>query len=151
MPQLLASAVLLLPTLLALTAHAAEIPIPGLSQPVELAIDKDGVPHLFAANDFDLARAQGYLHAQDRFFQMDVTRREVSGDLAELLGPGSLGNDIQLRTVGLRRAARRTNTSHTNGAPRATAARTTPRIGSIIHSSAGGRQAGRPRPAGASP
>jgi penicillin amidase len=108
MSKLRCSLVVLSSLLLALAANAAEIAIPGLARPVELAIDKDGVPHLFAADDFDLARAQGYLHARDRFFQMDVTRREVSGNLAELLGPGSLGNDIQLRTVGLRRAAERT-------------------------------------------
>jgi penicillin G amidase len=94
--------------LVAAPASAEEISLPGLSAPVELKIDRAGVPHLFAANDLDLARAQGFLHASDRFFQMDSTRRETSGDLAELLGFGSLDSDIQLRTVGLRRAAERT-------------------------------------------
>jgi len=89
-------------------AAAEEITLPGLSAPVELKIDRAGVPHLFAATDLDLARAEGFMHARDRFFQMDSTRRETSGDLAELLGPDSLPNDIQLRTVGLRRAAERT-------------------------------------------
>ena len=94
-----------------LVALAAEVPIAGLTQPVELAIDRAGVPHLFADDDFDLARAQGFLHARDRFFQMDATRREASGDLAELLGPGSIDSDVQLRTIGLRRAAERTAAS----------------------------------------
>src|SRR5262245_55880151 len=94
--------------LLALPAAAEEISQPGLSAPVELKIDQAGVPHLFAANDLDLARAMGFVHARDRFFQMDSTRRETSGDLAELLGPGSLNSDVQLRTIGLRRAADRT-------------------------------------------
>jgi penicillin amidase len=47
----------------------------------------------------------GYLHAQDRLFQMDSTRRQASGTLAELLGPSALASDVQLRTLGLRRAA----------------------------------------------
>ncbi len=81
--------------------------LPGLEDEVKVTFDDDGVPHFLAENDLDLARAQGYVHARDRFFQMDATRREVSGDLAELLGPGRLGGDIQNRTVGLRRAAQR--------------------------------------------
>jgi penicillin amidase len=89
-------------------AAAEPISLPGLTAPVELKIDKAGVPHLFAQNDLDLARAMGFVHARDRFFQMDATRRETSGDLAELLGPGSFDSDVQLRTVGLRRAAERT-------------------------------------------
>ncbi|HSR51046.1 MAG TPA: penicillin acylase family protein, partial [Acidobacteriota bacterium] len=48
-----------------------------------------------------------YLHAQDRLFQMDVTRRLFSGTLAELVGPSAIPQDIQLRTLGLRRAAER--------------------------------------------
>ena len=79
----------------------------GLAAPVRVVTDQLGVPHLYAENDLDLARAQGYVHARDRFFQMDATRREVSGDLAELLGPGALSGDIQNRTIGLRRAAER--------------------------------------------
>jgi penicillin amidase len=81
--------------------------IPGLQETVKVSYDPDGVPHFLAENDLDAARAQGYVHARDRFFQMDATRREVSGDLAELLGPGRLGGDIQNRTIGLRRAAER--------------------------------------------
>lgn len=83
------------------------LPLPGLTAPVRVVTDQLGVPHLYAENDLDLARAQGYVHARDRFWQMDITRREVSGDIAELLGSGSLNGDIQNRTVGLRRAAER--------------------------------------------
>ena len=50
---------------------------------------------------------QGYVHAQDRLFQMDVSRRTASGTLAELLGPGALASDVELRTIGIRRAAER--------------------------------------------
>ena len=95
------------------TVHAAgggsktRIDLPGLSEPVQVTTDRNGVRHLSAANDLDLARAQGWVHARDRFFQMDVTRRQVSGDLAELLGSSVLGSDIQSRTIGLRRAAER--------------------------------------------
>ncbi|MEN8159092.1 MAG: penicillin acylase family protein, partial [Myxococcota bacterium] len=108
MPTLYAGFFLLSLLVVPTGGQAAEISLPGLTGPVELAIDEDGVPHLFATDDFDLARAAGYLHADDRLFQMDATRREASGRLAELLGPGSIGSDIELRTIGLRRAARRT-------------------------------------------
>jgi penicillin amidase len=78
-----------------------------LTGEVEVILDRDGVPHIFAENDLDLLCAEAYIHARDRLFQMDLTRREVSGDLAELLGTPVLGSDIQNRTIGLRRAAQR--------------------------------------------
>jgi penicillin amidase len=79
--------------------------IPCLEGAVSYVQDRNGVPHLKASNDFDLACAEGYVHARDRFFQMDLTRREVSGDLAEVLGVAVLAGDVQNRTIGLRRAA----------------------------------------------
>jgi len=81
--------------------------IPGLGAAVKVVTDKDGVRHLFAQDDFDLAIAQGFVHCQDRLFQMDQTRRQVDGTEAELLGPGRLPADIQARIVGLHRAAQR--------------------------------------------
>jgi penicillin amidase len=81
--------------------------LPGLSEPVRIITDRESVPHLFASDDLDLARAQGFVHARDRFFQMDVTRRVVSGYLAELFGASVLGGDVANRTIGLRRAAQR--------------------------------------------
>lgn len=90
-------------------AHAAtSIVLPGLQEPVSVTLDTDGVPHIIAQNDLDLNRVEGYLHARDRFFQMDTTRRQASGDLAELFGPSQIGSDIANRTLGLRRAAERT-------------------------------------------
>jgi len=83
------------------------IEISCLGETVRVSTDANGVRHLFAADDLDLACAQGFIHARDRFFQMDATRRQVSGDLAELLGADVLGDDIQSRTIGLRRAAQR--------------------------------------------
>lgn len=79
--------------------------IDGLLAPVEVVEDSDGIPHIFAENDHDAVFMIGYLHARDRLFQMDFFRRTFSGTLAELLGQAALPSDIQLRTLGLRRAA----------------------------------------------
>jgi penicillin amidase len=84
-----------------------EIVIPGLSQPVKVTTDPDGVWHIVAEDDFDLAIAQGYVHCRDRLFQMDDTRRQVDGTQSELRGPGRIAADIEGRIVGLHRAAQR--------------------------------------------
>jgi penicillin amidase len=84
-------------------------PIPGLQDEVRIVRDRFGIPHIFARNDHDAYFMMGYVQAQDRFFQMDFLRRVASGTLAELLGRGPndavLAQDIQLRVLGLRRAA----------------------------------------------
>jgi penicillin amidase len=77
----------------------------GLQAPARIIRDTNDIAHIKAANEHDMAFLQGYIHAQDRLFQMDVSRREASGTLAELLGPAALAQDVQLRTLGLRRAA----------------------------------------------
>ena len=69
--------------------------------------DSDGIPHIAASTEREVIYLQGFTHAQDRLFQMDVTRRQADGTLAELLGAGALASDVQLRTFGLRRAAER--------------------------------------------
>jgi penicillin amidase len=69
--------------------------------------DSDGIPHIAAATEREALYLQGFTHAQDRLFQMDVTRRQGDGTLAELLGSGALPSDVQLRTFGLRLAAER--------------------------------------------
>jgi penicillin amidase len=69
--------------------------------------DKDGIPHIAATTEREMLYLQGFTHAQDRLFQMDFTRRQADGTLAELLGAGALASDVQLRTFGLRRAAER--------------------------------------------
>src|SRR5262245_2795075 len=89
------------------TATGTDIALPGLSAPVRVLTDADGVRHIEAANDLDGARAQGFVHCRDRLFQMDDTRRQVDGTEAELLGPGRLAADIQARVIGLHRAAQR--------------------------------------------
>jgi penicillin G amidase len=86
-------------------------PLPGLQQPVRVVRDRLGVPHVHARSDHDAFFVNGYLHAQDRLFEMDDLRRQAEGSRAELLGPGSgdevLGFDVFVRTFGLRRAAER--------------------------------------------
>ena len=69
--------------------------------------DSDGIPHITASTEREAIYLQGFTHAQDRLFQMDVSRRTADGTLAELLGAGALASDVQLRTFGLRRAAER--------------------------------------------
>lgn len=79
--------------------------VPGLSDTVRLLRDGHHIPHIFAKNDPDALFTLGWVHAQDRLFQMDVLRRTFSGTLAELVGEAALESDVQLRTLGLRRAA----------------------------------------------
>lgn len=78
---------------------------PGLIANGSISIDAEGVPTIVASNDLDMAFLQGYAHARDRFFQMDFTRRGASGTVSELVGGAALANDVQIRTLGLRRAA----------------------------------------------
>ncbi len=81
--------------------------VPGLHTPASVTRDVDGIAHIAANNEHDLLFLQGWVHAGDRLFQMDVTRRQASGTLAELLGQAALAGDVQTRTIGLRRAAER--------------------------------------------
>jgi len=69
----------------------------GLSAPVHIERDALGVPVVRGETRVDVARATGFVHAQDRFFQMDLTRRAAAGELAGLLGPGLLETDRRLR------------------------------------------------------
>lgn len=82
-----------------------ELHVSGLQASVEVIRDRWGVPHLFAQNDHDLSFAQGYVHAQDRLWQMELNRRTAAGRLSEIFGPVTLDTDRFLRTIGLRRAA----------------------------------------------
>jgi penicillin G amidase len=78
----------------------------GLSAPVEIERDDLGVPTIRAASRLDAARALGFLHAQDRFFQMDLLRRQSAGELAELVGRGALEMDREHRIHRFRTVAR---------------------------------------------
>ena len=79
--------------------------IQGLSAPVEITFDPDGIPRIRAASLRDAAAALGYVHASDRMFQMDLMRRNASGRLSELAGPATLPLDRTMRTLGLRHRA----------------------------------------------
>ncbi len=67
--------------------------IDGLSDNIVVIRDEWGIPHIYASNEQDLFFAQGYVHAQDRYFSMDMMRRQVRGMLSEILGPSTLSMD----------------------------------------------------------
>jgi len=90
---------------LAASAAAQSLPAPGLKAAGSISYDAEGVPTITAATDEDAAWLMGYAHARDRFFQMDLLRRTASGTLAELVGASVIPRDIEIRTLGLRRAA----------------------------------------------
>jgi penicillin amidase len=77
----------------------------GLRAEVEVWRDSLGVPHVWAKDEEDLFRAIGYVHAQDRLFQMEMFRRVADGRLAEILGEDLVDTDKFLRTVGMGRGA----------------------------------------------
>ncbi|MDQ3858000.1 MAG: penicillin acylase family protein, partial [Actinomycetota bacterium] len=79
--------------------------VAGLQAPVEVVRDRLGIPHLYAASRLDLARAQGYVHAQDRLFQMETIRRFAYGRLSEVAGARTLELDRLARRLRLRWAA----------------------------------------------
>ncbi|MBI1852119.1 MAG: penicillin acylase family protein [Planctomycetes bacterium] len=83
------------------------VSIAGLQAPASIVRDTNDIAHVEAQNEHDAFLLQGWLHAQDRLFQMDVTRRQANGTLAELVGESALPTDVQLRTLGIRRAAER--------------------------------------------
>jgi penicillin amidase len=82
-----------------------ELQLAGLEAPVSVWRDEHGVPHIEAQSEHDLYLAQGYVTAQDRLFQMDLSRRQASGELSEVVGDKVLDRDKFFRTFGLRRAA----------------------------------------------
>ncbi|MEV6649276.1 penicillin acylase family protein [Streptomyces sp. NPDC051219] len=77
----------------------------GLSGPVDVKRDDYGIPQIYANSDEDLFRAQGFVQAQDRFWEMDVRRHMTAGRLSEMFGSGQVGTDAFLRTLGWRRVA----------------------------------------------
>ena len=77
----------------------------GLAQPVEVLIDGSGVPHVYARSAADLLFAQGYVHARDRLWQMELNRRVSRGTLAQLFGAAALEADRFLRRLGFARQA----------------------------------------------
>lgn len=82
-----------------------DVAVRGLTGPVQVVRDRWGIPHVSAHTLHDALFGQGYCHAQDRLWQMELNRRLARGRLAEALGPDALDIDRFMRRVGLHRAA----------------------------------------------
>jgi penicillin G amidase len=80
---------------------SGRLAIPGLSEPVEVVRDREGVPHIFAKTTTDLYMALGFVHAQDRLWQMEMQRRTGQGRLSEIFGERTFNADVFLRTLDL--------------------------------------------------
>src|SRR5512135_1767452 len=76
--------------------------VKGILAPVRVLRDAYGVPRIEAANEHDLMMATGFVHAQDRLWQMDMARRAGEGRLSELFGAAALPFDRMFRIVGIR-------------------------------------------------
>ncbi|MBP5976819.1 penicillin acylase family protein [Brasilonema sp. CT11] len=85
--------------------EAGTVQIPGLKAEVKVERNDLGIPHIYAGNSHDLFMAQGYVHAQDRFWQMDFWRHIGSGRLSEMFGSSQVDTDKYLRTMGWARVA----------------------------------------------
>jgi penicillin amidase len=77
-----------------------EFRLAGLAGPVDVYRDENGIPHIYASSTHDLFFTQGYVHAQDRFWQMDFWRHIGSGRLSEMFGSETVETDMFLRTLG---------------------------------------------------
>lgn len=82
-----------------------ELALHGLSAPVAIQRDRLGVVTIDAANETDAMRALGYVHAQERYFEMDLMRRTAAGELSELFGPIALETDKKHRIHQMRKRA----------------------------------------------
>src|SRR5713226_9776401 len=88
-----------------LPRYKGEVHLPGLHESVEVITDRYGVPHIYAQNEDGLFFAQGYVHAQQRLWQMELNRRIGSGRLSEIFGEIALEADRFTRRLGMHRAA----------------------------------------------
>ncbi|MGO4533974.1 penicillin acylase family protein [Leifsonia sp. 2MCAF36] len=84
---------------------AGSVDVPGLTKPVTVYRDAAGIPQLEASTADDLFRAQGYVHAQDRFWEMDFRRHVTAGRLSEMFGASQVPTDTFIRTLGWRQVA----------------------------------------------
>ncbi|MEQ1756064.1 MAG: penicillin acylase family protein [Micropepsaceae bacterium] len=89
---------------------SGEISVQGLAAPIRIVRDLDGVPHIFAQSRDDALFGLGFVHGQDRLWQMEFQRRTVQGRLSEVAGSSTLIADTYLRSLGLYRAAERSAT-----------------------------------------
>jgi len=83
------------------------MPVTGLTALVDIVRDAEGIPHIYANSPDDAYFGLGFVHAQDRLWQLEMNRRIVAGRMAEILGPKALATDRFLRTLGVRRNAER--------------------------------------------
>lgn len=81
------------------------VKLSGLNSSVDIVRDIEGIPHIYAKSSADAYFALGFVHAQDRLWQMEMNRRIASGRLAEILGPSAVDTDRFLRTLGIARNA----------------------------------------------
>lgn len=87
------------------TAVAETVTLPNLSAPVDVHIDAQGIPHVYANTWEDAARVLGYLHATDRLAQMEFMRHLAGGTLAEVVGAQAYDNDLRMRQLQIRRSS----------------------------------------------
>ncbi|HET7327914.1 MAG TPA: penicillin acylase family protein [Nocardioidaceae bacterium] len=86
---------------------SGELEVAGLAGAVDVVRDEHGVPQIYADTAEDLFMAQGYVQAQDRFFQMDFRRHVTAGRLSEMFGEATVETDMVVRTLGWREVAER--------------------------------------------
>ncbi len=87
-------------------SYSGQLSLSGLKEPVDVFYDDFGVPHIYAQNEEDAYYALGYVHAQDRLFQMEMIRRAAGGRLSEILGPDLVKTDKLFRTLGISKFAK---------------------------------------------
>ena len=88
-------------------SNTGTVRVEGIKSDVKIYSGDYGVPHIIASNDDDMYFALGYMHAQDRLWQMDLTRRVAEGKLSEIFGSGTIKYDKLFRTIGINRFAYR--------------------------------------------
>jgi penicillin amidase len=91
----------------ALPRRSGEVTLAGLAAPIEIELDDHAIPRIRGASFEDVLRGEGYMHAQERFFQMDLLRRSVAGELAALVGARALPLDRAQKPFDFRRRAER--------------------------------------------
>jgi penicillin amidase len=89
-----------------LPLQQGEIQLPQLAKPIEINRDAHGIPHIVASSDRDAFFAVGFVHAQDRMWQLELQRRIAQGRMSEVFGKSSVEEDVWFRTLGLAAAAR---------------------------------------------
>jgi len=94
-----------------------EVVLLGLKEPVDIYRDEFGIPHIYAQNQEDMFFAQGYVHAQDRFWQMEFWRHIGQGRISEIVGEATLDSDKFVRTLGWNRMSNDTVAYYEKEAP----------------------------------